>query len=143
LEHKARYVKVIAYNYGKLPEWHQGAGGDAFIFIDEIEINPKIENKIFTGSHVYGGLEFNNNFYFDKNSISYKNETKFKMMEFSEILKIKLPTIEIEIRGHCDVTEKNSQELSLNRAKAIKEYLVSNGIDKSRISTKGLLQVNQ
>jgi predicted alpha-1,2-mannosidase len=33
---KARYVKVIAKNFGKLPEWHQGFGGDAFIFIDEI-----------------------------------------------------------------------------------------------------------
>lgn len=35
---KARYVKVIAKNYGKLPEWHQGFGGDAFIFIDEITV---------------------------------------------------------------------------------------------------------
>jgi predicted alpha-1,2-mannosidase len=35
---KARYVKVKAYNFGKLPEWHQGFGGDAFIFIDEITI---------------------------------------------------------------------------------------------------------
>ena len=35
----ARYVKVVATNFGKLPEWHQGFGGDAFIFIDEIEIN--------------------------------------------------------------------------------------------------------
>ena len=35
---KARYIKVKAYNFGKLPEWHQGAGGDAFIFIDEITI---------------------------------------------------------------------------------------------------------
>jgi predicted alpha-1,2-mannosidase len=34
----ARYVKVIAKNFGKLPEWHQGAGGDAFIFVDEILI---------------------------------------------------------------------------------------------------------
>ena len=34
----ARYVKVVAKNFGKLPEWHQGAGGDAFIFIDEITI---------------------------------------------------------------------------------------------------------
>ncbi|WNM19556.1 GH92 family glycosyl hydrolase [Flavobacterium capsici] len=36
---KAKYVKVIAKNFGKLPEWHQGFGGDAFIFIDEITIN--------------------------------------------------------------------------------------------------------
>ena len=34
----ARYVKLKAYNFGKLPEWHQGFGGDAFIFIDEITI---------------------------------------------------------------------------------------------------------
>ena len=34
----AKYVKVIAHNFGKLPEWHQGFGGDAFIFIDEITI---------------------------------------------------------------------------------------------------------
>ena len=37
-EIKARYVKVIAKNFGKLPEWHQGYGDDAFIFIDEITI---------------------------------------------------------------------------------------------------------
>jgi predicted alpha-1,2-mannosidase len=35
---KARYIRVKAINYGKLPNWHPGAGGDAFIFIDEIEI---------------------------------------------------------------------------------------------------------
>jgi predicted alpha-1,2-mannosidase len=36
----ARYIKVKAYNYGKLPEWHLGFpyNGDAFIFIDEIII---------------------------------------------------------------------------------------------------------
>ena len=37
-ELKAKYVKIKAYNFGKLPEWHQGAGGEAFIFIDEITI---------------------------------------------------------------------------------------------------------
>lgn len=38
---KARYVKLVAKNFGKLPEWHQGYpfDGDAFIFIDEIEVN--------------------------------------------------------------------------------------------------------
>ncbi|KGO81123.1 alpha-mannosidase [Flavobacterium beibuense F44-8] len=34
----ARYVKVKAYNFGTLPQWHQGAGGQAFIFIDEITV---------------------------------------------------------------------------------------------------------
>jgi predicted alpha-1,2-mannosidase len=33
-----RYVKVHAQNFGKLPNWHAGAGGDAWIFADEIII---------------------------------------------------------------------------------------------------------
>ncbi len=37
-ETKAKFVKIKAKNFGKLPEWHQGAGGEAFIFIDEITV---------------------------------------------------------------------------------------------------------
>ena len=36
---KARFVKIVAYNAGKLPEWHEGNGGESFIFIDEIELD--------------------------------------------------------------------------------------------------------
>ncbi|KQT20561.1 alpha-mannosidase [Chryseobacterium sp. Leaf404] len=35
---EARYLKVKAYHFGKLPEWHQGAGGEAYIFVDEISV---------------------------------------------------------------------------------------------------------
>lgn len=34
----ARYVRVKAIQYGKLPAWHEGAGGDTHIFVDEIDI---------------------------------------------------------------------------------------------------------
>jgi predicted alpha-1,2-mannosidase len=34
----ARYIKIKAYNFGKLPEWHEGKGGDAWLFVDEVEI---------------------------------------------------------------------------------------------------------
>ncbi|MBQ1673308.1 MAG: GH92 family glycosyl hydrolase, partial [Bacteroidales bacterium] len=34
----ARYVKVVARNFGTLPEWHLGAGGQAHIFVDEVTI---------------------------------------------------------------------------------------------------------
>jgi hypothetical protein len=33
-----RYVKVIARNYGALPQWHLGAGYPAFIFVDEVMV---------------------------------------------------------------------------------------------------------
>lgn len=35
---KARYIKVKAKNFGILPDWHLGKGGEAFIFIDEVDI---------------------------------------------------------------------------------------------------------
>ncbi len=34
----ARYVRIKAIQYGKLPAWHEGAGGDTHIFADEITI---------------------------------------------------------------------------------------------------------
>jgi predicted alpha-1,2-mannosidase len=34
----ARYVRVTAHTYGKIPAWHPGAGDEAFIFADEIII---------------------------------------------------------------------------------------------------------
>lgn len=33
-----RYVRIKAVQYGKLPSWHEGAGGDTHIFVDEISI---------------------------------------------------------------------------------------------------------
>ncbi len=34
----ARYVRIRAIQYGKLPAWHEGAGGDTHIFVDEINV---------------------------------------------------------------------------------------------------------
>ena len=38
---KARYVRVTAPNIKRCPDWHLGAGGKAWIFADEIEIELK------------------------------------------------------------------------------------------------------
>jgi predicted alpha-1,2-mannosidase len=35
---RARYLRVRARNYGTIPAWHAGAGGSAWIFIDEITV---------------------------------------------------------------------------------------------------------
>ena len=34
----ARYIKIIAKNYGIIPDWHLGSGGQAWIFVDEIRV---------------------------------------------------------------------------------------------------------
>jgi putative alpha-1,2-mannosidase len=35
---RARYVRIRAHNFGKIPAWHPGAGGDPWIFVDEVII---------------------------------------------------------------------------------------------------------
>jgi len=35
---QAKYIKIRAINYGKLPKWHLSAGEDAFIFVDEVGV---------------------------------------------------------------------------------------------------------
>ena len=33
---KTRFIRIKAYNLGKIPAWHPGAGDNSFIFVDEI-----------------------------------------------------------------------------------------------------------
>jgi putative alpha-1,2-mannosidase len=35
---KTRYIKIIAKQYGPLPEWHESKGSPSYIFADEIEV---------------------------------------------------------------------------------------------------------
>ena len=34
----SKYIKVIAANFGPMPQWHEGRGNETFVFIDEIEV---------------------------------------------------------------------------------------------------------
>ena len=34
----SKYVKMIAQNFGPMPQWHEGRGNPTFIFIDELEV---------------------------------------------------------------------------------------------------------
>ena len=40
LHQRARYVEVRAANIGKIPAWHPAAGAKAWLFVDEIRVNP-------------------------------------------------------------------------------------------------------
>jgi hypothetical protein len=41
----ARYVRVKAKNVGLCPDWHPGSGGKAWLFADEIQINPHFDTE--------------------------------------------------------------------------------------------------
>jgi hypothetical protein len=37
-EKEARFVRIKARNVGICPDWHPGAGGKAWLFVDEIVV---------------------------------------------------------------------------------------------------------
>lgn len=76
--------------------------------------------------------------YFDVNKATIKPESMGVINEIAKLLKDH-PDINFTIEGHTDSDgdEIFNQTLSENRAKAVKDVLVSLGIDSSRLETKG------
>lgn len=79
-----------------------------------------------------------NNVFFDVDKYELKPESLLELDKLVHLLK-KFPFMKIEIGGHTDNTgdKAKNKTLSLNRAKAVKEYLVSKGIDPTRLTAMG------
>ncbi|MCC7302081.1 MAG: OmpA family protein [Bacteroidia bacterium] len=78
------------------------------------------------------------NVFFETAKWDLKPTSKYELDKLAEFLQ-KHNTVKIELRGHTDNVgdDKSNLILSDNRAKAVYQYLVSKGIDKSRLSWKG------
>jgi outer membrane protein OmpA-like peptidoglycan-associated protein len=81
--------------------------------------------------------------FFDPGKATLKQSAKASLDKVAVALKGKYAANTLVVEGHTDSTPirvsswKSNQELSVARAAAVKEYLVSRGIADSRISTKG------
>lgn len=78
------------------------------------------------------------NIFFETDSYKIKEESFSELDKLVAFLRLNT-TIKVEIGGHTDNigTKKHNEELSENRAKSVKEYLVSKGISEKKISYKG------
>ncbi len=76
--------------------------------------------------------------YYESNSADLKPESKKVLDEFTEFLG-ENPNIQVKIQGHTDNIGSDASNLMLseNRAKSVYEYLISKGINASRLSYKG------
>ncbi len=70
------------------------------------------------------------------NTFAVVNESRGKLYELLLVLK-RNPNLKIEIQGHLCCMPKDRTDLSTQRAKAIYNFLVTNNIEKSRLSYKG------
>jgi outer membrane protein OmpA-like peptidoglycan-associated protein len=75
---------------------------------------------------------------FDSGKSSFQAQTLPVLQSITSILK-EFPTSKFSIEGHTDSDGKDAanQTLSLDRASAVVNYLVENGIDSSRLSSTG------
>lgn len=83
-------------------------------------------------------ITFESGMVFDTESYSLKNDTKANLDKLATTLK-KYDDTNILIEGHTDDTGEDAynQKLSENRADAVEDYLATQGIKNSRITTKG------
>jgi len=79
-----------------------------------------------------------NNIFFDTDQYVLKPKSKTELEKVIRFLK-ENPDIRIRINGHTDDvgTEEYNEQLSLNRAKAVYEYLIETSISSGRLDYKG------
>lgn len=79
-----------------------------------------------------------NDILFETSSYALSEKSKFILKVFSDFLK-ENPTIKLTIQGHTDDQGDDAANLILsdNRAKAVKDYLISCKIDAARLNAKG------
>ncbi len=96
---------------------------DITALLDPIEVGNKVILK---------------NIFFDTNKFNIKDESKSELEKLMEFLNLN-PTVHIEVSGHTDNvgSEQANQLLSENRAKAVYQYLIANGIKADRLVYKG------
>jgi len=78
------------------------------------------------------------NIFFATGSAKLLAKSNASLKDVAQILKDN-PTYKIDVDGYTDITgsaDKN-QVLSENRANAVKDYLVTNGVDETRITATG------
>jgi OmpA-OmpF porin, OOP family len=78
------------------------------------------------------------NVFFETGKSILRAESNTALNDLVEVMKLK-PGLVIEISGHTDNvgTPESNLKLSLDRANAVKNYLVQHGIAASRVTTKG------
>ncbi|PLX11674.1 MAG: hypothetical protein C0594_03335 [Marinilabiliales bacterium] len=102
---------------------------DIYIKPDNTDL-PKEEQDVITESF--------NNLEFDLNKSTIKESSKPSLNKLSDLLK-KKTAYKLKISGHTDNTgDANSNyKLSIDRAMAVKNYLVSKGVDANIITSNG------
>lgn len=116
---------------------------DYLFFLEMINLAEDTSDVLFVRNFALNKVEVGTkvvlrNIFFETGKATLKPES---YAELSNVLRFMEdnPTVRLEISGHTDNvgSRKLNEKLSKDRAKAVVDYLVSKGIDSSRLESKG------
>lgn len=122
----------------------------AYYYADDIVVEPTSADVLLPGkaTSLANEVKAGNTFIarginFDLDKATLRPESYFQLHEILAELKRK-PGLKVEIRGYTDSTgnEAHNIQLSKARAKVVADYLISSGIEKSRITHGGFGSAN-
>jgi outer membrane protein OmpA-like peptidoglycan-associated protein len=120
--------------------------GIAYFYIDDVTVKPlekqpKVEAKVVLPES--GEIRANNAYLLSKIQFEFDSYVLLpsSFPELSKMVRVmqKNPSWKLEINGHADDqgTDEYNLQLSVNRAKGVADFLVSQGINPFRITIKG------
>ncbi|NIT61304.1 MAG: OmpA family protein, partial [Aliifodinibius sp.] len=105
---------------------------------ENVKHNSIIEQDLYLVPIEVGGTIRLNNIFFDFNKATLKEES---FPELNRLIKLfdQIPGLEIELGGHTDAvgSDAYNQNLSEQRANAVRDYLLENGINPDVVVAKG------
>lgn len=109
----------------------------AFNFTDSAGSEP-VKIDIYLQSIERNKKVILNNIFFDIDRFDLKEKSETELHKVLDFLRNN-PTVRIEVSGHTDNSGDPvyNQDLSLKRARTVYQYLIDQGIDKSRLHFKG------
>ncbi|MFL5729706.1 MAG: OmpA family protein [Cytophagaceae bacterium] len=125
-------------NYGVTIEKEEHLFYSENIFLSSREGYKEIKKEIRLSSAKQGAKVVLKNIFFESGKSEIRPQSTPELQRLIRVMKDN-PSIKIEISGHTDNVgdPKANQALSESRAKEVMNYLILNGIDKTRMSAKG------
>ena len=121
-------------------EYGYNVTAEGYMFLSDkiTETNTGKETYIRLKKATAGSNLVLNNVFFATNSFELKEESKFELNRIIRFLKDN-PNIKVRFEGHTDSqgSRELNTKLSDNRAKAVRNYLIENDIEPSRMQAKG------
>jgi len=131
-------VLPVDRNYSIVAEKKDFLGSSENIDLRGLIMTTQIEKDVWLTPLEQGAIVRLNNIFFEFAKAALTEESEAELDRMVEYMQ-QLPTLVVEIGGHTDHVGSNASNLSLSqqRSESVRNYILSKGVDKNRLTAKG------